>query len=166
MVMDHHQLVLYQYVTKCPLFIAKYDLTDCLYWLEATIITQSDPDAVLMSTKSTPSTYDLWHRRFGHAGKKSIEKLPGNVKGVLESIPTPTERPPCNGCEFGKLKCAPFPPSESRAKHPLDLIHMDLVEYSTLSIDGYEYTLTTLDDHTSLGLIWFLKCKPDALPAL
>lgn len=31
MLMDHHQLVLYQHVTKCPLFIAKYDSANCLY---------------------------------------------------------------------------------------------------------------------------------------
>lgn len=159
MVMDHHQLVLYQHVTKRSLFIAKYDSTDRLYWLEATIMTRSDSDTVLMSTKSTPSIYNLWHQRFGHTGKKSIEKLPENVKGVPESIPAPMKRPLCNGCEFGKLKRVPFPHSESRAEHLLDLIHMDLVEYPTLSIDGYKYTLTILDDHTSLGLTWFLKRK-------
>jgi hypothetical protein len=33
------------------------------------------------------------------------------------------------------------------------------------SIDGYCYTLTTLDDHSSFGLTWFLKHKSDTLAA-
>ena len=72
-----------------------------------------------------------------------------NVKGVPDHIPIPEEDIPCDGCEFGKSKRAQFPPSSTRAEHPLDLIHMDLVEYPVHSIDGYKYTLTTFDDASS-----------------
>ena len=83
----------------------------------------------------------------------------------LDRIIAPAPLPPCDGCEFGKSKRGAFPPSESRTSNPLDLIHMDLVEYPVNSLDGYRYTLTTLDDHSSFGLMWFLKHKSDALAA-
>lgn len=40
---------------------------------------------------------------------------------------------------------------------------MDLVKYSVKSIDGYRYSLTTLNDHFSFEMTWFLKHKSDAL---
>lgn len=39
---------------------------------------------------------------------------------------------------------------------------MDLVEFPNLSIEGYKFLMTTLDDHSSFGLAWFLKRKSDA----
>ena len=54
----------------------------------------------------------------------------------------------CDGCEKGKSKCLPFPPSKSRAKHVLNLVHSDLDKMSSASIDGYTYIATYLDDHS------------------
>ena len=42
---------------------------------------------------------------------------------------------------------------------------MDLIEYPIRSLDNYKFTLTTLDDHSSLGLAWALKSKDKALNA-
>jgi hypothetical protein len=156
------------------LYKAFFDAQDCLYWLNATIM--HDPTQVnkepsggqwLMTNGSSASTsnYDLWHKCFGHPGKKSIEELRGKVKGVPDCITAPANPKPCDGCEFGKSKHAAFPSLESRTEHPLDLIHMDLVEYPVQSIDGYCYTLTTLNDHFSFDLTWFLKYKSDILAA-
>jgi hypothetical protein len=143
------------------LYKAFFNAQDCLYWLNATIMhdplqVNKDPSGGqwLMANGFFASTsdYDLWHKRFGHPGKKSVEELPGKVKGVPDCITAPANPKPCDGCEFGKSKRAAFPSSESWTEHPLDLTHMDLVEYPVLSIDGYRYTLTTLDDHSSFGL--------------
>ena len=114
---------------------------------------------------SSVSPYDLWHRRFGHPGKKTVVVLPGNVKGVPDSLPAPSTDTPCDGCEFGKSKRDAFPASDTRADNVLDLIHMDLVEMPTLSIDGFKFSLTTIDDRSAFGLTWFLKRKSDALQA-
>jgi hypothetical protein len=111
------------------------------------------------------SNYDLWHRHFGHPGKKSVEELPGKVKGVPDCITAPANLKPYDGCKFGKSKHAAFPSSESQTEHLLDLINMDLVEYPVQSIDGYRYMLTTLDDYSFFGLTWFLKHKFDTLAA-
>ena len=105
--------------------------------------------------------YILWHNHFGHAGKKIIEDLLGHVKGVPSRIASPSTQSPCEGCEFGKSKRLPFPPSKSRADEPLDLVHMDLVDKPSLSINSYRYEYTILDNASSLGTMYYLKHKSD-----
>jgi transposase InsO family protein len=116
-------------------------------------------------SSASTSDYDLWHWRFRNSGKKSVEELPGKVKGVSDCITAPANPKPCDGCKFRKSKHAAFPLLESWTDHLLNLIYMDLVEYPVQSINGYCYTLTTLDDHSSFGLTWFLKHKSDTLAA-
>jgi hypothetical protein len=107
-----------------------------------------------MANRSPASTsdYNLWHRCLGHSGKKSVEDLSGKVKGIPDCITAPANPKPYEECKFGKSKHATFPSSESQTEHPLDLIHIDLVEYLVQSIDGYRYTLITLDNYFSFGL--------------
>ena len=62
---------------------------------------------------------------------------------------------------MGKSKRLPFPASKSRAKRPLDLVHSDLDEMPVLSIGGYKYTATYLDDHSSFWVMFYLKKKSD-----
>ena len=88
---------------------------------------------------------------------------------VIHALPTETTGGPdqklqlpskvCDGCEKGKSKRLPFPPSTSRAKHVLDLVHSDLGEMSSVSIDGYTYTATYLNDHSQYGMMFLLKNK-------
>ena len=51
----------------------------------------------------------------------------------------------------------------SRAKHVLDLVHSDLDEMSSASIDRYIYTATYLDDHSRYRMMFFLKNKVNSL---
>ena len=55
----------------------------------------------------------------------------------------------------------PFPPSKSSATRPLDLIHSDLDEFPVHSIGGYKWTVTYLDDHSSYGVMFYLKSKDE-----
>ena len=89
---------------------------------------------------------------------------------VIRALPTETTGGPdqklqlpskvCDSCEKGKSKCLPFPPLTSRAKHVLDLVHSDLDELSSVSIDGYIYTATYLNNHSR-----FLKNKSEQFGA-
>lgn len=114
---------------------------------EANILTQSDDQ------------YDFWHQWFRHAGKKVIEELPSKVKGVPQHIKALTKDSPCDGCLLSKFCQDAFLPSESCVKHPLELVHIDLIEYLSYSIDKYKYSLTTLNDYLSYSVIWYLKKK-------
>ena len=67
--------------------------------------------------------------------------------------------------EKGKSKRLPFPPLKSRAKKPLDLVHSDLDEIPVLSMGGFKYTATYLDDYSSFGVMFYLKKKNDEFAA-
>ena len=100
----------------------------------------------------TLSDYTLWHRRMGHAHQHVIKHLGNNTEGGPYQT---TDAPPgaCAGCEKGKSKRLPFPPSKSRAKRPLDLVHSDLDEMPVLSLGGYKYTATYLEDYSSFHVL-------------
>ena len=108
---------------------------------------------------ATLCDYTLWHRRMGHA-----KHLGKNTEGGPKQT---TDAPlgACEGCEKGKSKRLPFPPSKSRAKQPLDLVHSDLDEMPVLSLGGYKYTATYLDDYSSFGVMFYLKKKSDEFAA-
>ena len=106
----------------------------------------------------TLSDYTLWHRRMGHAHQRVIKHLVKNTEGGPHQT---TEAPheACEGCEKRKSKRLPFPSLKSRALKPLDLVHSDLDKMPVLSIGGYKYTTTYLDDHSSFGVMFYLKNK-------
>lgn len=143
-----------------------YGLKDIygLFWIRSTIIKSQDHfNAISSSVKIR--NYELWHNRLGHPGKKILEKLSVGTNGTPTNISIPTDTSPCYGCLTGKGKRSPFPPSESRAEHPLDLIHSDLVDFPSQSIDNYRYAATFLDDYSSYGQQFYLKTKDQTLEA-
>ena len=121
-------------------------------------------DEVSGAIIATLSHYTLWHRRMGHAHQRVIKYLGKNTIGGPNQI---THAPPgaCEGCEKGKSKRLPFPPLKSRATRPLDLVHFDLDEMPVLSMVGYKYTATYLDDYSSFGTMFYLKMKSDEFAA-
>ena len=110
------------------------------------------------------SDYTLWHQRMGHAHQCMIKHLGRNTTGGPHHT---TEAPNgvCEGCKKGKSKRLPFPSSWSRASRPLDLVHSDLDKMPVLSIGGYKYTATYLDDHSSFGVMFYLKHKNEEFAA-
>ena len=113
---------------------------------------------------ATLSDYTLWHRRMGHAYQHVIKHLGKNTEGGPHQT---TEAPlgACEGCEKGTSKRLLFPSSRSRALKPLDLVHSNLDEMPVLSISGYKYTATYLDDHSLFGVILYLKNKSEEFNA-
>ena len=113
---------------------------------------------------ATLSDYTLWHRRMGHAHQCMIKHLSKNTEGGPHQI-TNAPQGACEGCEKGKSKRLPFPASKSRAKRPLDLVHSNLDEMPVLSMGGYKYTATYLDDYSSFGVMFYLMKKSDEFAA-
>ena len=125
------------------------------------MINQSEiPRAII----ATLSDYTLWHRRMGHTHQCVIKHLGKNTEGGPYQT---TEAPhgACEGCEKGKSKRLPFPSLKSRTTRPLDLVHSNLDEMPVLSIGGYKYTATYLDDHSSFGVMFYLKNKNEEFNA-
>ena len=141
------------YIIGCP-------MGGKLHIFQMELVRHKIPGAII----ATLSDYTLWHRRMGHAHQRMIKHLHKNTEGG----PHQTTNPPsgiCEGCEKGKSKRLPFPTSKSRAKQPLDLVHSNLDDMSDLSIGGYKYTATYLDDYSSFGVIFYLKKKSDEFTA-
>ena len=53
----------------------------------------------------------------------------------------------------------------SRAKHVLNLVHSNLDEMSSASIDGYNFTTTYLDNHSRYRMMFLLKNKSEQFRA-
>ena len=110
------------------------------------------------------SNYTLWHKRIGHAHQHIIKHLRKNMEGgPHQTTKAPTGA--CEGCKKGKSKRLPFPTLKSRATKPLDLVHSNLDEMPVLSIGGYKYTATYLDDYSLFGVMFYLKHKNEEFTA-
>ena len=120
--------------------------TSRLFFFKAEVLRKQDSKVMILVLKL--NTHDLWHQCLGHANSQVIKALLAHVIG---GPATGAASPPtglCKGCEKGKSKQLPFPPLKSRAETTLALVHSDLDEMSTASIDGYKWTATYLNDHT------------------
>ena len=96
----------------------------------------------------------------GHTHQHVICNLGNNIEGSPDNImgsPTCV----CEGCKQGKSKQLPFPPSMSRATRPLDLVHSDLDELPVCSIGRFKWTTTYLDNHSSYGVMFYLKSRDE-----
>jgi len=90
----------------------------------------------------------LWHFRFGHLNFGGMKLL--HTKNMVKGFPL-IDRPErvCEGCIFGKQHRDTFPVRNSyRAQTPLEIVHSDICgPLQTLSIGGYNYFLTFIDDY-------------------
>ena len=64
------------------------------------------------------------------------------------------------GCAKGKNTNKPFPSSESKAKGILQIIHSDVCgPMSSISLSGYAYYVSFIDDFSRNTWIYFMKNK-------
>ena len=100
---------------------------------------------------------DVWHARLGCLSGESIERLQhGNmvegfkVEGKLIKN--------CENCTLGKATRTSFKESMNpRVKHPLDLIHMDLVVINIASRQDERVALVIIDDHSECKFAFPLR---------
>ena len=137
--------------------------TSGLFFFKAEVLQKQDSEATISVLKL--NTHDLWHQHLGHANSRVIKALPAHIIG---GPTTGAASPPmglCDGCEKGKSKQLPFPPSKSHAETTLALVHSNLDKMSAASIDGYKWTATYLNNHTRYGMMFFLKHKDEQFDA-
>ena len=119
-------------------------------------------------TKSIPrdghsSKEELWHRRYGHLGFKSLQKLAkDNLVTGFDYCAT-TDLPFCEPCLEGKLHRSPYSPSTDKTTlEPLELIHSDVCgKMSSKSLGGAQYFVTFTDDKTRYVWVYVIKKKSD-----
>ena len=116
-------------------------------------------------------TAELWHRRFGHMGYSTLERLvrenmaqgitltSEEVKQAASSV--------CDTCIHAKQTRMPFEAAEEKSTRPLDLVHMDLCgPMPETSLGGHRYVATFLDDYSRLSAVALLKRKSDVIQAV
>ena len=107
-----------------------------------------------------PKEY-TWHRRFGHLGVGSLQKLADQklVKGFNYDFSK--EIGFCQACIEGKPHKTTFPDKGGRrAVEPLELVHGDVCgKIETSSLGGGHYFLTLIDDNTRHVWMYILRSK-------
>jgi len=71
----------------------------------------------------------------------------------------------CPGCVQGKMPNKAFPPTETRATEPFELIHSDLKSFPINSYHKFQYAIILYDDYTSHAWTINLKTKDATLYA-
>ena len=105
----------------------------------------------------TTSSSELWHRRLAHIDYKALPYVSKVVTGLPDL--NIDHEGTCKGCERGKKM---FPKSETKTKGTLELIHSYVCgPVPSISLSGYEYYVTFIDDYSRNNWIYFLKAKSE-----
>ena len=112
---------------------------------------------------SAVSSYELWHKRLGHANHEAL-------KGVLSlcNIPLPnkTAFPFCSSCCLGKSHRLSSTASTTIYSAPLELVFADLWGPAAYeSSCGFTYFLTCVDAFSRFTWIFLLKKKSETFSA-
>jgi len=102
------------------------------------------------------------HCYLGHISDEAMRHVPDNVEGA-EKICFPNKKHICHSCTLGKLNQRSFSENPKYSSETLRLIHLDLLELSTLSYSKYKRVITFLDDCSSYCRVVFLCKKSDTV---
>jgi hypothetical protein len=107
----------------------------------------------------------MMYRSMGHLGFDGLKRLgEGIVHGHVKSFKNIVS---CEICSASNIKRRPFPPSKNpKSRHPMDLIHIDLIETKRKSRLAESYALILVDDHSKAKFAFPLKRKSDAVVEL
>lgn len=108
------------------------------------------------------------HERLGHLNMPQIKKLANGdaVKG-LQLSDAALDTDACVTCAAAKQTRTSFPPSESRASKPLELVHMDTVgPIQQQGYDGSRYAIPVHDDYSSYSDVICVRGKDQIAEAV
>lgn len=102
---------------------------------------------------------DQWHARFGHPSSQVVRSilrlhhLPYSKESSLSSV--------CNACQLGKSHQLPYNISIHHTTRPLEIIHSDVWGPAPLSVGGYKYYISFIDDFTKFTWIYLMVDRTD-----
>jgi transposase InsO family protein len=103
---------------------------------------------------------ELWHRRMAHLHHGALKVLKEMVAGLPDF--NTEHREVWKGCAMGKYTKTTFPSSDRMTGDILDLIHSDVCgPMSSISLCGYKYYVTFIDDHSRKTWVYFMKTKDE-----
>ena len=110
------------------------------------------------------SEENLWHLRLGHLGSDNLKKLLSKqmVSGIQMKGDFDNLNSVCEGCMKGRQTREPFPSSEHRGRHLLELVHSDVCgPINPKSLGGHRYYLTFVDDFSRKSWVYLMKEKKE-----
>ena len=114
--------------------------------------------AVCMNPRCLLSTFVL-HQRLGYPSSKILDHVIKNFP-ALKAINGSKSFESCDACMMGKLHRLYFPVSFIKTSNPLELLHTNLWGPTPkLSLQGYRYYVSFVNDFTRLTWIFPLKTK-------
>lgn len=123
------------------------------------------PLRAMVAQTSRGSLCELWHKRMAHLHHEAFRML----REMVTRLPNfnTNHHDVCRGCALGKYTKTPFQSSDKITAGVLDLIHSDVCgPMSHVSLSGYEYYVTFIDDHSRRTWIYFLKTKYEVFQLL
>ena len=101
----------------------------------------------------------LWHSRLGHPSNSVVSSILKQCKVSVVSDSSPVI---CSSCLEGKFCKLPFVASVSTSVIPFEVVHTDVWGLSPcISVDGFRYYVTFIDECTRHCWIFPLKNKSD-----
>jgi transposase InsO family protein len=128
--------------------------------------TNGDPDHPNNGTSDPGSSdpgsrsFQLWHQRLAHMSYCNILNL-GLISRRSSSKPIKSLQT-CDACAFCKITRLPYRPYQHQAISPLWRVHSNMSGIQAMSIDGYQYYITFVDDYSRYCWVYFTKRKDTA----
>ena len=102
-----------------------------------------------------------WHNRLRHASLQRLDV-------ISESLGTTKHKNKgsdyCHVCHLAKHRKLSFPSQNNVCNEIFEMLHIDIWgPFSVETVDGYQYFLTIVDDHSRATWIYLLKTKSEVL---
>jgi len=132
-----------------------------LYIVVADNVINGTSEVNTFQTKRKAMTFEVWYRRLGHAGAKTITGMinSGLVDGL--EVTGPTElKALCEDCIYGTHTTHPFHDSTTTKTDPLERVYIDIWGLAfILSASGSKYFMLIVNGATSYRTVYFLSSK-------
>jgi len=118
------------------------------------------PYAFITRQDSEKQSMELWHRRLGHVGTKTIQKTAETASGILLSNSDAIKD--CIPCHTGKVPRESFPESGHIATRSLDVVVCDLAgPMEVPTSKGAKYFVVLRDLYSMYTKVYLLSKKED-----
>jgi len=111
--------------------------------------------------RSPLATYDLWHRRIGHASDSTMRAMIGNVKDypISTKMFSVKNKVVCHACAIGKMKKAAFSSVVKPLAAPLERLSLDLCGPIHPACGAFCYFQVLVDEFTGYIHVSLLSTK-------
>lgn len=110
--------------------------------------------------QSNSSVEKVWHRRLGHPCTKVLSQVFHQLDLSMNKVDF------CASCQYGKSHRLPTSLSDFHANVPLDVVCSDVWGPApVLSLEGYRYYVSFVDDHSRYTWIYPLRAKSEVFTA-